>query len=343
VTDADVTGTATDHWLQQRPEAWRELEAELPALEDRKRVSYERLRKVLHLYPELARDTAMARRVAPGSRTTAYLESLYRRLHRALYRERRARATDVKRMLRDDVPAITWQLRWQIISIGIGFVLSGLAGWWLVATYPELAALFSSEQMIETVESGQLWTDHLLNITPSSVLSLSILTNNIVVALTAMCLGVLYGLGTVYIIGLNGLMLGGVFAFTAQYGMADELFEFVVAHGCVELSVIVVAGAIGFSIGESLARPGPEGRGASFRMATERGMRLMVVCVVFLVGAGVIEGYVSPDDSFGLGVRVIVGVAYWLLFLFALCGWRLPWRASARNTPARASDPTPQF
>jgi uncharacterized membrane protein SpoIIM required for sporulation len=170
------------------------------------------------------------------------------------------------------------------------------------------------------VQRGELWTDDLLNVFPSSVLSLQIFTNNIVVSLFAVCLGVLYGLGTFYIIGLNGLMLGGVFAFTAQHGIADRLFQFVVAHGFVELSVVCVAGAVGASLGEALARPGSVTRGAAFQAAVRRGLRLMSVCVVFLVGAGLIEGFVSPDPRVPLAARLAIGLGYFLLFVLVLSG-----------------------
>ncbi|MDN5747187.1 MAG: stage II sporulation protein M, partial [Pseudonocardia sp.] len=43
---------------------------------------------------------------------------------------------------------------------------------------------------------------------------------------------------------LNGLMLGGAFALTARHGLADRLFEFIVAHGIVELTIVCVAGAV---------------------------------------------------------------------------------------------------
>ena len=36
-------------------------------------------------------------------------------------------------------------------------------------------------------------------------------------------------------------MLGAIFAFTRQHGLDDELFRFVLAHGCVELSVMVLS------------------------------------------------------------------------------------------------------
>ena len=138
--------------------------------------------------------------------------------------------------------------------------------------------------------------------------------------LFALCLGVLYGLGTFYIIAMNGLSIGGIFAFTAQYGAAERLFAFTAAHGFVELSVVCISGAVGASLGESLARPGELTRGAAFQSAVMRGMRLMAVCLVFLVGAGVLEGFVSPDPRFPLAARLAIGLTYFTLFVLVLFG-----------------------
>jgi len=53
---------------------------------------------------------------------------------------------------------------------------------------------------------------------------------------------------------------------------------------------------------------------------------LLPVCVLFLVGAGLIEGYVSPDPQFTTAQRVAIGVAYWMLLMLTLSGrlWRRP-------------------
>ncbi|MEM9313666.1 MAG: stage II sporulation protein M [Pseudomonadota bacterium] len=333
---ASSSPRASSYRWEQRVFRWRELVATLEALEDRKPITPEALREAVQLYPELARDLASARQEAPGSRLTVELEDYYQRLHRALFRAPRLRLDDTLRFLRNDLPALAQGLRLQILSLGLAFVFFAVAGWWLVSTFPELASLFASDEMIETVEGGKLWTSGLLNIMPSSVLSVEIFTNNVMVALFALCLGALYGLGTLYILALNGLMLGGIFAFTAQHGLADDLFEFVIAHGVVELSIIVIASAIGFSIGEALARPGELQRSEAFRRAVQRGMRLMLPCLVFLIGAGFIEGYISPDPGFALWMRVLVGVGYFLLFIFFLNGWY--WRVLPHAFMAKPSE-----
>jgi uncharacterized membrane protein SpoIIM required for sporulation len=148
-----------------------------------------------------------------------------------------------------------------------------------------------------------------------------ILANNIVVSLFAYCAGFLFGLGTLYILGLNGLMLGAVFALVSQHGLRAQLLSFLVAHGCVELSVMCLSGAAGAAVGEALIRPGPAGRIESFREAALSSGKLLIACAVLLIGAGVLEGYVSPNPRFALWARVAFGVSYWLFMVALLSGW----------------------
>ena len=131
--------------------------------------------------------------------------------------------------------------------------------------------------------------------------------------------------------GLNGLMLGGIFAFTNQYSMADRLFEFVVAHGMVELSVIVLAGAAGMKLGEALIRPGQQSRVASFQQAVSKAGKLIALGVPLLIGAGFIEGYISPNHNFDLGMRLVVGSLYWVIMVLLLTGWWSPKRWSTAS------------
>jgi uncharacterized membrane protein SpoIIM required for sporulation len=198
--------------------------------------------------------------------------------------------------------------------------LSALAGYWLIEAHPPLISLVASEEMIQHVEEGKLWTDGLTNIMPSSILSLRILSNNIAVALFAVCSGFLFGLGTFYLIILNGLMLGSTFAFVHQHGLARKLFEFIIAHGLVELSVICIAGAIGASIADSLIRPTDPTRRQSFRRCMRKVAPLLAFCALLLVGAGIIEGFVSPDPVFPLPSRLAIGLSYWFLMVLALSG-----------------------
>jgi uncharacterized membrane protein SpoIIM required for sporulation len=190
--------------------------------------------------------------------------------------------------------------------------------------------------MIDGVEQGHLWTDNLFSIAPSSLLSMRILSNNIVVAIAAFCSGIFFGLGTFYLVALNGLMLGGLFAFTYQHGLASGLLKFVLAHGPVELSVICLAGAAGATVGESLIRPTRPTRLESFQSGVARVSPLLAACALLLIGCGFIEGFVSPNPRPSMALRALIGGGYWLFMLLLLSG-RLFIRRSART--ADCSDP----
>jgi uncharacterized membrane protein SpoIIM required for sporulation len=310
--------SAIQSWMTARAPLWNAIAQKL-SLRGR-RVSVTEALSTVDDYRNLARDLATARRFMPGTRTTARLETLYAQLHAVIRHKPRNSRAALLDMFRYEIPSVVAELRSRILWIVALFVLSTAAGWWLISTFPDLITLVASEKMIANVEEGKLWTDDLLNITPSSLLSVRIFSNNIAVSVFAVCAGFFFGLGTFYIIATNGLMLGGTFAFVAQHQLAQRLFKFIVAHGLVELSVICIAGAIGAAIGDSLIRPTHATRRDSFQHCMQRTAPLILLCALLLIGAGLIEGFVSPDPQFPMISRVIIGVCYWVLMLLALTG-----------------------
>ena len=318
------------HWLRRRVPEWRRLATLLDRQHDSKNESYAEVIELVERFRSLGRDLSLARAVLPGSALSRELEALFLKAHEAVYRRPTRLGAQLRELFRDEIPRVFRRIRASVVVTAALFIGCGLAGWLLVAMNPELASLVASEQMIDDLQRGELWTDDLLNVVPSALLSLRIMTNNIIVSLFAFGLGAFYGLGTIYIIALNGLMIGGVFALTAQYGLAERLFTFVVAHGVVELSVICLAGAAGIQLGEALVRPGLRTRMEAFRQAVAEAGKLLPLVAVFLVGAGIIEGYVSPNPAFSLTERIVIGVAYGALLWLVLAG--TPWRRAKPTT-----------
>jgi uncharacterized membrane protein SpoIIM required for sporulation len=312
--------TGLHAWLTSRITTWRDLTPMIDGLERKRDHSTGAALRAIELYRSLGRDLSIARRILPKSRMTQALEQSYARLHAIIYRKPHNMRERMRLLFREEIPEVVSEMRDAIMWVSLLFALSAGAGWWLVSTYPELIGILADEKMITGVEQGRLWTEDIFNVAPSSVLSVGILANNIAVSITAFCLGVFFGLGTFYIISINGLMLGAIFAFTHQHGMAGELLKFVTAHGVVELSVICIAGAAGVMLGESLIRPTHATRRESFQHAASKTSRLLVLCALLLIGCGFIEGYLSPDPTFPMVSRVVVGFGYWFVMLVALTG-----------------------
>jgi uncharacterized membrane protein SpoIIM required for sporulation len=306
--------------LLRRAENWQSADARAARLARGQTDDAADAARVADDYRLLAHDLARARVLVPASRAREYLEHAYARSHATLHHGAFNLRGALLQLFAEQIPATMRSLAPYILWSTLIFLLSAWAGYALVHRYPDLIALFASPQVIASVESGKLWTEGLLNVVPSAILSAQILTNNIVVSLVAYCLGFLFGLGTLYILGLNGMMLGAVFAFVAQHGLAGRLFSFIVAHGCVELSVMCLSGAAGAAVGEALIRPGDAGRREAFRAAAARTGGVLLACAVLLVGAGLIEGYVSPNPAFPLWARILIGVGYWGLMVALLSG-----------------------
>ncbi len=307
-------------WLASRVETWRQLAPQLEALEKSRNHSASEALQAIELYRALGRDLSIARRILPGSRVTKALEHSYAKLHSIIYRKPQDWRAQLLNLFRTEIPDVVHELRGAIFWVTLLFALSAGAGWWLISTHPELISLLASEEAINGVEGGRLWTEGMLNVAPSSMLSIGILSNNIAVTLMAFCVGIFFGLGTFYLIATNGLMLGAMFAFTHQHGLAGELLKFVTAHGVVELSVICIAGAAGTMLGESLIRPTHPTRRESFQHAATKVSRLLVLCALLLVGCGFIEGYLSPDPDFPMISRVVVGFGYGVVMVAAMTG-----------------------
>ncbi len=320
--------------LLGRARAWQEAQARAARLARGATDDVADAARLVEDYRLLAHDLARARALMPSSRTREYLESAYAYAHATLHHGAWRAGSALRLLLTAQAPAAVRWLAPYLAWTTLIFVLATCAGYALVHRYPDLIALFASPEMIASVDSGKLWTHGLLNVVPSSVLSVQILTNNIVVSLFAYCLGFLFGLGTLYILGLNGLMLGAVFAFTGQHGLAAQLFSFIVPHGCVELSVMCLSGAAGAAIGEALIRPGSMGRLESFRAAALRSGVVLFACALLLVGAGLIEGFISPDPRISLRIRILIGVGYWCLMVAFLTGRLFGRRAAAGRSSA---------
>ena len=307
-------------WILARAAGWRSLVAAVQELHSKGAGSVDEALNAVESYRGLARDLATARRVAPQSRTTAALESLYSQLHALINRKPVGSRHAVATMLRTAIPQAAAAVRGKILFMVSLMLCGALVGWWLIAAFPPLISLIASPTMIDHVEHGHLWTEGIINVTPSSILSISILANNIVVSILAFCAGIFLGLATFYLVLFNGLMLGAVFAFVFQHHLAAALFTFIIAHGPVELSVICIAGACGIAIGESIIRPQLATRRDSFEACAHQLAPLLLLCAALLVGCGFIEGFVSPDPTFPLVSRAVIGLCYFVVMLIVLSG-----------------------
>lgn len=321
-------------WVRAHAEQWQALAVDTATAAHRSQVTAEEALRTLRAYRILARHLATVRELMPVSRLAGLLGRTCAQLHTAVNRPPRVTRSRWASLFRDDIPKAAASVRTLAVWLAALLAASAFAGWWLINAHPDLVSLIASPQMIDGVEHGHLWTYRILNIAPPTMLSARIFSNNVVVTLGAFCFGTLFGLGAFYMIALNGLMLGGLLAFTHQHGLGLGLLKFTLAHGFVELSVVCLAAAAGTALGESLIRPQYATRAESLRRRAAELAPLLLACALLLLGSGLIEGFISPHRALSIPTRLAIGLGYWTLMLLWLSGRLIPRRPRRMGRPS---------
>lgn len=156
------------------------------------------------------------------------------------------------------------------------------------------------------------------------VAATSIISNNIQVTFLAFALGITAGIGTTLVLIYNGVHLGSVLGWLTYQGQSRAIWGWIMPHGATELIAICLAGAAGYLLADALLAPGLRTRVQALQRAARRALVIELGCMAMLVGAGLIEGLVSPSDSVPYGARLFIllaSVGLWLGY-FALAGRR---------------------
>jgi uncharacterized membrane protein SpoIIM required for sporulation len=138
------------------------------------------------------------------------------------------------------------------------------------------------------------------------------------VSFVAFATGIVFGLGSVYSMFFNGLLLGVIGAACHQYGMSVALWSFVAGHGSLELPSIVIAGGAGLRLGQAMLFPGRLRWKDSVARGGVEAAKLVSGIIPLLFIAGCLEGFFSPSQApvwlkFTLGGTLFTLLLMWLL------------------------------
>ncbi|MCC6463879.1 MAG: stage II sporulation protein M [Planctomycetes bacterium] len=278
-------------------------------------------------YRQAATELARVRAFSPDKRMAEYIEQAVATAHFAVYRKPRTKFAAVVRGALFEFPALVRRLwAYHALSFAITMV-TALIAFLAVWIAPETYYLFvdrglaggrdpsaSADTLAQTLGPQPSTMDE------SVFFSQFLFTHNTQVAFLCFSLGIMAGLPTMYLLCVNGLMLGAFTALFVSKGLSLEYFAWILPHGVPEIGAIILCGGAGMAIGHRLLNPGGKPRAVALRETAGAASLTALGCVPLLFTAGLIEGIFRQSEAsvplryalFGAMLAIMVG---WLGFV----------------------------
>ena len=309
------------HLFEQRHGAdWQRFETRLTSLEKGK-VDRKDCESFAADYRHLCQHLALAQERGYSSHLIDQLQQLAMRGHQQFYRHRSHLGAQIISFIIAGFPQLV-RREWRAVLAGTLLFFGALIGMGLLTwQFPEMIySLMDPEQVREMEkmydpaarrigrfaerDSGDDW-----------MMFGFYIMNNIGIAFQTFASGLIFGLGSLFFLLYNGLVIGAVAGHLTRIGYSETFWSFVIGHGAFELTAIAFAGAAGLKLGWALLAPGRLGRGEALRQAAGKAIQLVAGVILFLLIAAFVEAYWSSMTYATPVTKYWVGAGLWLLVI----------------------------
>lgn len=302
-----------DKFIKQNSETWKKLEGTLNRLKSRSLYRFDKneLDDFINVYNLTCGHLSYCRTYYGNTSTTSYLNRIVADAHSYIYTTKKSNIKNLIRFFVIEFPLLVRSnLKFILLSASL-FLLGTVLSFIFTLVSTDNAVAFFPPQAVEEIlnrdlgEPRENWD--------AGIHSNFILTNNIKVGMMAFAFGVTLGLGTSYVLVVNGFNLGTLAALF-YYKKANLLFwSLILPHGIIELFAVFICGGAGLIIGYSIINPGIYTRKDAFIIRGKAALKLVLGTIPLFIVAGFIEGYFTP-----LNIPEISKITF-ALVTFTLC------------------------
>lgn len=308
-------------FLKQNADKWKQFEQllRLERTSDPDRLA--------DLFVEVTDDLAYARTFYPDSKTTRYLNELAAEVHAAVYRNKKEETGRFAYFWRYEVPLAVRAAHRELLIAFVIFVLAmglGVLSTLGDANFTRLILGDAYVNMtLQNIEAGDPMAVYkkMRNVD----MAVGIAFNNVRVAFLAFAAGIVFSVGTGFILFQNGVMLGTFHTLFFREELLGPSLLVVYIHGTLEILAIIVAGAAGLTLGNGFLFPGTYPRMHAFLTGAKRGLKIIIGLVPVFLVAATLEGFVTRYTGMPLFLSLLIigGSLAFMLWYFILYPRRL--------------------
>ncbi|WP_158825263.1 stage II sporulation protein M [Mucilaginibacter lacusdianchii] len=257
---------------------------------------------------QITDDLAYSKTFYPKSKTTTYLNGLAAKLHQSIYKNKKVKSNRFVAFWKYELPEVFATYQKQMLYSFLFFTTFCLLGV-LSAKYDEqfVELILGHEYVAMTnanIAKGQPFGVY--NSENEFLMFFQIGLNNIYVSFVCYILGIFGGAGTVFFLFRNGLMLGSFEYFFFSKGLGWQSILVIWIHGTLEISSIVIAGAAGLILGNSLLFPKTYKRMVSFKRGAKDGLKIVIGLVPIFAIAAFFESFVTRHTGMPLWLSLTI-------------------------------------
>ena len=275
------------------------------------------------MYINLINDLSFAQSYYPKSKTTTYLNYLSAQIFQKIYKTKRVEKNRLLHFFDTEVPLVMFEYRRYLVYIFAFFFIFTFIG--IISTHfdPEFPRLILGDDYVN------MSLENIKNNNPTGVYStgsdwgmmVMIVFNNLMVAAKMYMSGIFLGMGSLYALLQNCIMLGTFQTMFQNEGVLQQSAQGIWIHGAFEISAIVIVAMSGLILGTSVLFPKSYSRKDAFRKGVKDSFKIFISTVPFIITAGILEGFVTrfaQTMPLWLNLTLIFGCFALILFYFVV-------------------------
>ncbi|RFM36160.1 stage II sporulation protein M [Chitinophaga silvisoli] len=259
-------------------------------------------------FTSLLDDLAYAKTFYSFSKVTGYINSMAADIYQRIYGNRQEKDARFLKFFAYELPLIFRKYHRLLLFTAIFFLLFCIMSAFSAARDETFVRGVLGDEYVSMTERNISNGDPfgVYGNGNELVMFLEIAYNNIYVAFLCFVGGAFMGIGTLYLLMKNGVMLGAFQYYFFAKGLGLKSVLVIWIHGTLEISAIVIAGTAGLVMISGLIFPGTRKRLDALKKTARDAVKMLICLIPVFLTAAFLEGFVTRHTKMPMAASISI-------------------------------------